>query len=75
MNMIGSDIFNDYFVKSSDKCNTRRNNINYLLPRVKTEATKKGCFHIGVKDFNSLPVDIKQMTWLVLFKAALENVL
>lgn len=61
-------------MKSPHKYNTRRNNIDYLLTKVKTETAKKGCFYVGVKDFNSLPVDINQMTSLVLFKAVLENV-
>ena len=51
----------------------RRNNVDYLLPKVRTEAAKKGCFYLGVKDFNSLPVDIKKMTSLLLFKSALEK--
>ncbi len=47
--------------------------MDYLLPKVRTEAAKKGCFYLGVKNFNSLPADIKQVTSLLLFKTALEK--
>ena len=58
MNMIEPNMLNNYFAKSPHRYNTRRNNIDYLLTKVKTDTAKKWCFYVGVKDFNSLPVDI-----------------
>ena len=47
INSIGPEVFNQYFVKFSYAYNTRRNNLDILLPKVKTEAAKKGCFYSG----------------------------
>lgn len=71
MKMIRPDI--QYFVKSSHAYNTRCINIDYLFTKVKTEAAKNGCFYVGVIDFNSLLLDIKQMTALVISEAALDK--
>ena len=59
--MIGPDIINHYFKKSSHECKTRRNDMDVA--------------HL-VKGFIGLPVHIKQMTSqhnILNFKAAVEK--
>ena len=73
-NSIGPDVFDQYFVKSSHAYNMRRSNLDILLPKVRKEAAKKGCFYSGAEDFNSLPNDIKPITFLLAFKSTFGNI-
>ncbi len=58
INGIGQDLFLDYFTKLSHSYNTRRNSLDLILPKVKTESAKKSCFYSGAVIYNHLPTYI-----------------
>ena len=51
--------FNKYF-KSNHHNKSTRNNVLLKVPRVKLEITKAGFFFMGVKYYNSLPLEIQK---------------
>ena len=56
---IAPDLFKCYFIKSSHVHSTRRNGLDILIPKVRTESTKKGTFSTGAQDFNNLPAHLR----------------
>ena len=52
------DLFKCYFIKYSHVYSTRSNGLDILIPKVRTESTKKGTFYTGAQDFNNLPAHI-----------------
>ena len=41
------DLLREYFIKFSHSFSTRRNDLDLLIPKVRTESAKKGCFYSG----------------------------
>ena len=44
---IAPDLFKSYFIYSSHVYSTRRNGLDILIPKVRTESAKKGTFYAG----------------------------
>ena len=65
----GPAIFSNYFKILNHSQVTRRNGIDLVIPVIRTEAGKKGCFYAGVNDYNSLQSDIKSINSLLIFKS------
>ena len=55
---IAPDLYKCYFIKSSHVYSTRCNGLDILIPKVRTESTKKGTFYTGTQDFNNLPAHL-----------------
>ena len=55
---IAPDLFKCYFIKSSLVYSTRCNGLDILIPKVRTESTKKGTFCTGAQDLNNLPAHL-----------------
>ena len=51
-----------------------RNGINIFIPKVKTEEAKKICYYTGAKEFNDLPLGIKSVISLLVFKACINGI-
>ena len=69
-----TELFKEYFVKSSHNYSTRRNGLHILLPNVYTETAKKGCYNYFRKQaFNNLhvPSCLKETESLLIFKTTL----
>ena len=43
------------FIKSSHNNSTMHNGLDLLIPKVRTESAKKGCFYSGAQAFTYLP--------------------
>ena len=54
--------YNDYFIRTSHARNTRGNNKNLVLPKVRRESGRKTFAFYGAKIFNSLSNDMKTET-------------
>ena len=52
--------FNGYFTKLSHSKETRGNNLNLVLPKVRTEAGRKTFAFQGTLIYNKLPTDLKE---------------
>ena len=63
-----------YFIKSSDHYFTRRDALNILIPKVRTECAKRG-FYSGAQAFNNLPPHLKEVDSLKIFKTQLNNII
>jgi len=61
------DLFRDYFIKSSHNYSTKRNGLDLLIPKVRTESAKKGSFYPGAQAFNNLPPFLKEVESLAVF--------
>ena len=58
-NMV-SDEFKNYFEIRTHSAATRNNGYLLQIPKVKLQFAKAGFFSMGVKSFNSLPIEIRQ---------------
>ena len=67
------DLFRDYFIKSSHNYSTRRKGLDLVIPKVRTESAKNGCFYLGAQAFNNLPPHLKEVKSLVVFKTKLKD--
>lgn len=54
------DDFSNYFQFIKHTKRTRNNGYFLKIPRVKLEFARSGFFSMGVKNFNSLPIEIRQ---------------
>ena len=70
---IAPDLFKCYFIKSSLVHSTRRNGLDILIPKVRTESAQKGTFYTGAQAFNNLPPHQKEVDSIVIFKTQLNN--
>ena len=52
--------FANYFVIRKHSKSTRNNGLQLHLPKVRLEFAKSGFFSMGVKKYNSLPIEIRQ---------------
>ena len=46
---------------------TRRNGLDILIPKVRTESAKKRTFYTGAPAFNNLPPHLKEADSIVIF--------
>ncbi|CAH3137683.1 unnamed protein product, partial [Pocillopora meandrina] len=58
---------------SSDVYSTRRNGLDILIPKVRTESAKTGTFYSGAQAFNDLPPHLKEVDSLAIFKTQLND--
>ena len=65
------DLFRDNFIKSSHNHYTSRNGLDLLIPKLRTESVKKGCFYSGAQAINNLPPHLKELTSLLIHKTKL----
>ena len=70
---ITPDLFKSYFIRSSHVYSTRRNDLDILIPKVRTESAKKGKFYTGAQAFNNLPPHLKEVDSIVIFKTLLNG--
>ena len=68
LNGLSPCLFDNYFVKISHSKETRGNNKNLVLPRVRTEAGRKTFAFQGSAIFNRLPAEMKERKSLLQFK-------
>ena len=73
INNFSCDIFNCYFSALSHQRSTRNNGIGIALPKVKLESARKGFYFQGGLIYNNLPLDIRQLKSIVLFRSALKD--
>ena len=66
------DLFRD-FIKSSHNYSTKRNGLDLLIPKVRTESAKKGSFYTGVQAFCNLPPFLEEVESLLVFKTKLKD--
>ena len=62
------DLFKSYFIKSSHIYSTRRNGLVIFIPEVRTESAKKGTFATRAQAFNNLPLQLKEVDSILIFK-------
>ena len=67
------DTFNNYFEIFDHKMKTRNNNHSIRLPRVKLEIARQGFFFAGRILYNSLPLGLRQVDDILLFKRRLKD--
>lgn len=65
----GKYIFKNYYSISSHSQATRTDGINIIIPKIKTEVAKKGCFYAGAKAFNDLLPELKSVKSFLIFKS------
>ena len=70
----GQNFFQNYYSSSNNRYATRRTGIDLVLPKVKTEVAKKGCFCLGVRQFNELPSEVKLESSLLIFESKLAEI-
>ena len=63
-----SSNFSNYFVRTSHCKNTRGNNSNILIPKVRSENGRKMFAFQGAVQYNKLPMEIRNEQSFVLFK-------
>ena len=68
LNGLSPCLFDDYFVKILHSKETRGNNKNLVLPRVRTKAGWETFALQGSAIFNRLPVETKEQKSLLQFK-------
>ena len=64
-----------YFILSSLHMFIPLGVINILIPKVRTESTKKGTFNTGAQAFNNLPLHLKRVDSVVIFKTQLNDII
>ena len=67
------DTFDNYFQIIEHKKNTRNNNYSVRLPRVKLELARQGFFFVGGSLYNSLPLELRQVDDIPVFKRGLKE--
>ena len=73
LNEFNLDTFNNYFEIFDHKMNTRNNNHCIRLPRVKLELARQGFFFAGGILYNSVPLELRQIDDILLFKRRLKE--
>ena len=73
INNLSCDLFNGYFSTLSHQRSTKNNGIGIALPKVKLESARKGFYFQGGLIYNNLPLDIRQLKSIVLFRNALNG--
>ena len=69
------EIVLSYFNRSSHVFSTRRNGLDILIPKVRTESAKKGTFYTGAQAINNLPPHLKEVHSIVIFKTLLNDII
>ena len=64
-----------FIIRSSHVYSTRRNGLDILMPKVRTESAKKGTFYTGAQAFNNLPPHLKEADSIVIFKTLLNDII
>ena len=72
---IAPDLFKSYFMKFSHIYSTRRNGLDILIPKVRSESAKKGTFYTGAQPFNNLPPHLKEVNYMVICKTRLNDII
>ena len=55
------DIFDNYYSKIKEKhCHEIRNNEDLIIPKCKTEIGKRSSIQAGAREWNNLPIKIRQ---------------
>ena len=67
------DNFASYGERVSHNYCTRGNKATLRVPRVRTEAAKKSFWFQGPSCFNELPIDIRSLEFIILFKKRLKE--
>ena len=62
-----------YFTRQEHAKATRRNMIDLVIPKVRTESGKKGIYYSGTKIYNALPLALKTEKYYIHFKSALKE--
>ena len=68
LNGMVCDEFKEYFKIKTHSKTTRNNGYMLCIPKVKLQFAKSGFFSMGVKIYNSLPVEIRQTDCLIDFR-------
>ena len=72
---IAPDLFKNYFIYSSHVYSTRRNGLDILIPKVRTESAKKGTFYTGAQAFSNLQRHLKEVDSIAIFKTLLNDII
>ena len=72
---IAPGLFKNYFIRSSHVYSTRRNGLDILIPKVRTESAKNETFYTGAQAFNNLPPHLKEVYSIVIFKTLLNGII
>lgn len=75
LHQISCELFNNYFILMNHLRNTRNKGDCVIVPKVKLEIARKGFLFQGTLIYNRLPANIRQIKYLVLFRAALKQFL
>ena len=68
------EFFQNYCTSSNHCYATRRNGIDRVLLKVKTDVAKKDCFYLDVKQSNELPCEVNLESSSLLFKFKLAEI-
>ena len=68
-------VYKSYFNRSSHVYSTRRNGLDILIPKVRTESAKKGIFYTGAHAFNAFKQILKEVDSIVIFKTLLNDII
>ena len=73
LNSLSCDPFNGYFQRIHHQQNTRNSDYCLHLPKVKLETARKGFCFQGALTFDRLPIHVRQLNSIVLFKNTLKQ--
>ena len=68
VNRLAPYLFEDYFSKQYQTNGTRGNNVNLVVPPIRTEAARKTFYYQGTQIYNNLPTTLKTEASVVRFK-------
>ena len=69
---LAPNLFENYFCKQNHTKGTRGNNVNLVVPPIRTEAARKTFFYQGTQIYNKLPTTLKTETSILRFKTSFE---
>ena len=69
---LAPNLFENYFCKQNHTIGTRGNNVNLVVPPIRTEAARKIFFYQGTQIYNKLPTTLKTETSILRFKTSFE---
>ena len=69
----GIQAFTSYAEEISHNYKTRNNNATLRLPLLRTEAARKSFFYQGPRCYNDLPMKIRSLNSIVLFRSSLKE--
>ena len=70
---LAPNLFEKYFCKQNHTKGTRGNNVNLVVPPIRTEAARKTFFYQGTQIYNKLPTTLETETLFLGLKRALKR--